>query len=200
MSPAPLLDAGNVLLVAEVLSVLRFAQPPALPPGLAGPFALGGRAVLLTIMGAGVGQEELLAMQALAFPTAAPWFHRQVLSKTADAGRRRPPTKTKPALSQDGSKKTKKMVVRGSWSKKIEEKKTGFQTAATARFSFRRCHRPRRRIFAVSRPGGLLERNHLVCEMRYLLGRRGSIEEKSACTPQRPGHRQGPRPGSIRES
>lgn len=62
--------------------------------------------MFLPIMGTGIGQKELAAMQALAF---APSSHRQILSKSAHTRRTPPQEKEIPPSSEDGNKKTKKI-------------------------------------------------------------------------------------------
>src|SRR5437667_1986089 len=73
MGLAPVLDALDVLLVAEVTSVARFSQPAALTFGLAGAAAAQFRTVGLMIGIAVLRSEELLAAKALT--TICLWTH-----------------------------------------------------------------------------------------------------------------------------
>src|SRR5438105_1102943 len=65
MGLAPLLDAPDIFLVAEVVSVGRFGQPAALTGGIAGAATFGFKAIGLMIGVAVLSSEKLLAATAL---------------------------------------------------------------------------------------------------------------------------------------
>jgi len=65
MGFAPVLDAVHVLGIAEVVAVLRLAQPSLLPGSFAGPFALWSRAILLALSIPVIGNKQLITVKAL---------------------------------------------------------------------------------------------------------------------------------------
>jgi hypothetical protein len=119
----------HIGLVAEVISIGRFAQPPALAGGFAGPAAIGGRTELLAGGIMAVGSEEVFAAAALASGVLG--CHRDPIRK-----------KTKrPTQSQMARGRRKKIRRKKKFSaeplKKITGKKTDFQTARNPPLSTR---------------------------------------------------------------
>src|ERR1017187_6444421 len=108
MGFAPILGALRVLGVAEVITVLRLAEPGLLSSSLAGPFALGNRAILLTVSVAIVRDKQLITVQA--FTTTRLRLHQMEAAslKTPtpqrQAGRKR-------AAEKDGKKKRRRDFV-----------------------------------------------------------------------------------------
>ena len=66
MGLAPLLDVSAVLRIPEVVAVGRFAKPTPLAGQFAGVAAVGFAAVTLAVEIAGIWEEELAAIAALA--------------------------------------------------------------------------------------------------------------------------------------
>ena len=66
MGLAPLLDVSDVLRIPEVVAVGRFAKPAPLAGQFAGVAAGGFATVTLAVEIAGIGEEELAAIAALA--------------------------------------------------------------------------------------------------------------------------------------
>jgi hypothetical protein len=111
MGFAPILDALRVLGVAEVITVLRLAEPGLLPSSLAGPFALGSRAILLAFSIPVIGNKELLTVQALT--TTRLGLHQMEAASLRTPTRRRQAGR-KRAAEEDGKKKRRRdSVVEG---------------------------------------------------------------------------------------
>ena len=105
MGFAPILDALRVVGAAEVIMVLRLAQPGPLSRSLAGLLALGSRAILLAVSIAVVRDKQLITVQA--FTTTRLRLHQMEAAslKTPiprrQAGRKR-------AAQEDGKKKRRR--------------------------------------------------------------------------------------------
>ena len=136
MGLAPLPNPGGIGGAAEVVPVLLLAQPAPLPPRLAGPATRRGRAMLLPVMGPGIGKEELPAVQALAFTSSSGSWHRPVLSKTADAGRRRPRAKENPPSKRTGRRRRRRGLERKGAGRRSGGRKSVFKPAALNEFHF----------------------------------------------------------------
>jgi hypothetical protein len=130
MALAPQLDAADFVSSAEVVTVAIFAQPPSLAGCLTGLLASGLGTIPLPILGAPIGEEELRATTA--FASGLRQAHRERYLEAPHSGRKR-----KRRTEEDQIRRRKKSF-RAKCRKKIQPKKTEFQTASFPPLSFRR--------------------------------------------------------------
>jgi hypothetical protein len=111
MGFAPVLDALHVLGIAEVITVLRLVEPGLLSSPLAGPFALGSRAILLAFPVAVVRDKQLITVQA--FTTTRFRLHQIEAASLKTPTSRRQAGRKRAAQEDEKKKRRRGFVVEG---------------------------------------------------------------------------------------